>query len=267
VPHGACQVDTGKDSIPLSSQNIAVLQQFRNSWNYFLAGSITVQDRSSEKLLANPGLLPVPDSEVKKSNPMTITVHEAGTYPEDPTVAESDERLMVAFAGGRSDAFRELFGRYKQPLFGFFRRRLGQPSQAEELTQETFLAVLRTASRYEASALFRTYLYAVAFRILRAHRRKAAFRATFFGSADVEREPAPSSGIDAGLQVRQALGRLERMDREVLMLREFEQLSYAEIAEVLRLPVNTVRSRLFRARTAMRGILTTAAAGKVEENQ
>jgi len=58
--------------------------------------------------------------------------------------------------------------------------------------------------------------------------------------------------------LRDAVGRLERMDREVLLLREFEQLSYAEIADVLRLPVNTVRSRLFRARTALREMLTAA---------
>src|ERR1700683_1665410 len=72
----------------------------------------------------------------------------------------SDEQLMVAFSRGSTDAFNELFKRYKQPLFGFFRRRV--PAHAEELTQETFLALLRASSRYEPSALFRTYLYAIA---------------------------------------------------------------------------------------------------------
>jgi RNA polymerase sigma-70 factor, ECF subfamily len=55
--------------------------------------------------------------------------------------------------------------------------------------------------------------------------------------------------------LRQAMTKLERTDREILMLREFEQLSYAEIAELLNLPVNTVRSRLFRARAALRELL------------
>jgi RNA polymerase sigma-70 factor (ECF subfamily) len=59
--------------------------------------------------------------------------------------------------------------------------------------------------------------------------------------------------------MRQAVGKLERLDREILMLREFEQLSYAEIAELLRLPVNTVRSRLFRARVALRDLLAAPA--------
>jgi len=58
--------------------------------------------------------------------------------------------------------------------------------------------------------------------------------------------------------VRQAIERLDTNDREILMLREYEQLSYAEIAELLRLPVNTVRSRLFRARMELKNILAPA---------
>ena len=202
---------------------------------------------------------------------MPIALHDA---PEDSEAAsppektaESDEQLMLAFAGGRSEAFSEIFQRYKQPLYGFFRRRLAESAhaQAEELTQETFLAVLRAASRYERSALFRTYLYGIAFRILSAHRRKTAFRATFFGPADVEREPGRPEATDTGLQVRQAMARLERIDREALMLREFEQLSYAEIAALLDLPLNTVRSRLFRARSALREILSAPPIARIEE--
>ena len=56
--------------------------------------------------------------------------------------------------------------------------------------------------------------------------------------------------------LRQAIGKLDRVEREILLLREFEQLSYAEIAQVLRMPVNTVRSRLFRARIALRDLLS-----------
>jgi RNA polymerase sigma-70 factor (ECF subfamily) len=170
----------------------------------------------------------------------------------------SDEQLMAAFAGGSKDAFGELFSRYKQPLYGFFRRRVADPAQAEELAQETFLAVLRASSRYEPRALFRTYLYAIGFRILGAHRRKAAFRATFLGAAE-GREPALPNAMDAEVLLRQAVGKLGRLDREILLLREFEQLSYAEIAELLRLPVNTVRSRLFRARMALRDLLAAPA--------
>jgi RNA polymerase sigma-70 factor (ECF subfamily) len=62
--------------------------------------------------------------------------------------------------------------------------------------------------------------------------------------------------------MREAIARLDRIDREVLLLREFEKLSYTEIAEVLALPLNTVRSRLFRARSALHDLLGAPAPSK-----
>lgn len=171
----------------------------------------------------------------------------------------SDEELMVAFSRGQTDAFSALFARYKQPVFGFFRRRVADPAQAEELTQETFLAILRAAARYQPTALFRTYLYAVSFKILRAYRRKIVFRATFLGEQPPDREPAIEDAIEAKALMRDAVGKLESLDREILLLREFEQLSYAEIADLLSLPLNTVRSRLFRARQALHDLLAVPA--------
>lgn len=173
----------------------------------------------------------------------------------------SDEQLMLAFVKGSAEAFNELFQRYKQPLFGFFRRRVADREQAEELTQETFVAVLRAKARYQPAALFRTYLYAISFKILRAHRRKAAFRATFFGAH--KGEPRTYNGGDAGMLLREAVEKLDRTDREILLLREFEELSYAEIAELSQLPLNTVRSRLFRARMALRVLLTSPMAERL----
>lgn len=167
----------------------------------------------------------------------------------------SDEQLMLAFSKGSSEAFAELFSRYKQKLYGFFRRRIVEAAHAEELTQETFVALLRAASRYEPRALFRTYLYAIGFKILRAHRRKAAFRATFLGHQKSAPDSSKKDATESALWVRRAVEKLEPMDREVLLLREFEELSYAEIADLLQLPLNTVRSRLFRARTALRNLL------------
>jgi RNA polymerase sigma-70 factor, ECF subfamily len=173
----------------------------------------------------------------------------------------TDEQLMAAFARGSADAFSELFRRYRQPVFGFFCRRMMDRAQAEELTQETFIAQLRAQGRYEVTALFRTYLYAVAYGILRAHRRKAVWRGLFSGNAADAREPAAESGVDAGIALREAVGKLDRTDREIVLLREFEELSYLEIAGLLHIPVNTVRSRLFRARRALRDLLS-APAGK-----
>lgn len=185
---------------------------------------------------------------------------DAGPSPSPEAAPPSDERLMLAFSQGSSEAFDELFTRYHQPIFGFFRRRVVDCPRAEELAQETFVALLRAASRYEPRALFRTYLYAIAFKILRAERRKSAFRATFLGAPKHSADPAKPDATESALWLRRAVAQLEATDREILLLREFEQLSYAEIADLLRIPLNTVRSRLFRARMALRDLLEPAPA-------
>jgi RNA polymerase sigma-70 factor, ECF subfamily len=185
---------------------------------------------------------------------------------EMPTNPDSDEKLMLAFLEGSPDAFTVLFRRYQTAIHGFFRRRVTDPARAEELTQETFLALLGAAKRFEPRALFRTYLYAIALKILRADRRKAVFRAAFFCRPETIPDPAQHDATETGLWVRRAVCQLEATDREILLLREFEQLSYAEIAVLLHLPINTVRSRLFRARVALRQLLEAPAGQSVSRD-
>jgi RNA polymerase sigma-70 factor (ECF subfamily) len=163
----------------------------------------------------------------------------------------SDEALMLAFQRGSREAFDELFERYRQPLYGYFRRRLADRERAEDLTQETFLAVLRARERYEPRASVRTYLYGIAVKLLAAERRKPV-------PAESPVEWACEPRPDETLWVRQALERLEPIEREVLMLREYEQLSYAEISALLEIPLNTTRTRLFRARMALKTHLEPA---------
>jgi RNA polymerase sigma-70 factor, ECF subfamily len=164
----------------------------------------------------------------------------------------TDEALMLEFRGGSQQAFEQLFTRYRGPLYGFFRRRLNGDQRAEDLTQDTFIAIIRASAQYEQRALFRTYLYSIAMNLLAAERRKQ-FRDSPPG--EIAPEPATDDAPDTALWIRQALARLDDSEREILMLREYEQLSYAEIAELLKLPVNTVRSRLFRSRMALKGHL------------
>jgi RNA polymerase sigma-70 factor (ECF subfamily) len=168
---------------------------------------------------------------------------------------------MLAFTQGSSEAFTELFHRYKQQVYGFFCRRVRDTARAEELTQETFFALLRARGRYEPRALFRTYLYAIGFKILRAHRRKVAFRAAFLGHRNSRPDPSRQDATESDLWVRRAVEKLDPLDREIVMLREFEQLSYGEVGDLLQLPLNTVRSRLFRARTALRELLEPSSSG------
>ena len=164
----------------------------------------------------------------------------------------SDEALMLEFQRGSREAFEELFARYREPLYGFFRRRLASKDRAEDLAQETFLAVIRAVVRYEPRAMVRTYLYGIALKLLAAERRKLSGNEP---QLEPEHEPAQESDSEEAVWVRQALEKLDADEREILMLREYEQLNYAEIAELLRLPVNTVRSRLFRSRMALKSFL------------
>ena len=166
----------------------------------------------------------------------------------------SDEALMLEFQRGSREAFEELFSRYREPLYGFFRRRLTNRDRAEDLAQETFLAVIRAAVRYEPRAQVKTYLYGIALKVLAVERRKLSGNEPPLNE-DEEHERAEDGPSEEALWVRQALEKLDAGEREILMLREYEQLSYEEIAELLRLPVNTVRSRLFRARMALKNFL------------
>jgi RNA polymerase sigma-70 factor (ECF subfamily) len=154
---------------------------------------------------------------------------------------------------GSHAALEILFERYRAAIWQFFRRRLDNPARAEELAQEVFMAILRNAARYEPRASFRSYLFGVAFNLLLAERRKAAGQRT--EPLDQETAAPTPMSADDSLWIRRALTRLEDDDREILLLREYEHLSYREIADVYRMPLNTVRTRLFRARMALKAAL------------
>jgi RNA polymerase sigma-70 factor (ECF subfamily) len=167
----------------------------------------------------------------------------------------TDEQLILEFQKGSHEAFTELFLRYRELVYAFFRRRINDPARPEELAQETFLAVLRGVQRYEPRATFRSYLFAIAFKILANDRRKAGQHSN--GTAPVSDyvDPPVRENTNAAIWVREAIAKLDANDREVLLLREYEDLGYDEIAIILRVPLNTVRSRLFRARMALKEIL------------
>src|SRR5215471_14344884 len=131
----------------------------------------------------------------------------------------SDEALMVQFRGGSREAFDELFARYRELVYGFFRRRLPDRTRAEDLTQETFLAVLKASERYEPRSPVRSYLFGIAYKLLGAEHRKA-------GREMPASELANADAADASIWVRQALAKLDGGEREILMLREYEQLNY-----------------------------------------
>ena len=169
----------------------------------------------------------------------------------------SDEQLIAEIRQGSRPAFETLFERYRQPVWQFFRRRTRRAEVAEELSQDTFVAVLEGAKRYEHRGTFRSYLFGIAYNVLLADRRKAVHRAT----DPLQVEPADQEPFDPdpGIWVRDALATLDEDGREILMLREYEQLTCQEIADLRGTPLNTVRSHLFRARMALKFALETRA--------
>jgi RNA polymerase sigma-70 factor (ECF subfamily) len=168
----------------------------------------------------------------------------------------TDEQLILEFQKGSREAFSELFLRYRELIYAFFRRRVKDAARDEELAQETFVAILRGIQRYEPRATFRTYLFGIAYKILANDRRKLDQNSGAGSGFDLP-DPSAPGHTETGLWVREAIAKLDGNDREVLLLREYEELSYEEIAGVLRVPVNTVRSRLFRARLALKDILVS----------
>src|SRR5437764_14484772 len=114
----------------------------------------------------------------------------------------SDEALMLDVRRGSREAFEELFERYREPIYGFFRRRVPAEGRPEDLTQETFLAVLRAAERYEPRASVRSYLFGIAFHLLSSERRAGAWQKRL----GPDREPAADPIADDSLWLRAALG-------------------------------------------------------------
>jgi RNA polymerase sigma-70 factor (ECF subfamily) len=178
---------------------------------------------------------------------------------EPPT----DEVLMLDYRDRRApDAMVALFRRHRRPLFRYLARRTGSPARAEDLAQEVFAALMDGADRYQPSGSFKAYLYRIA-----ANLSAKEWRSYRRGVELVEEpgwEPPEAEGaLDsraAAQAVQAALAELEEDQREPILLREYEGLSYAEIAEVLGVPIGTIKSRIARGKLELRQSLLAARA-------
>jgi RNA polymerase sigma-70 factor (ECF subfamily) len=164
--------------------------------------------------------------------------------------ALEDEWLAVRCQLGERDAFDELIARWHVPLWRFIRRLIGSDDAAAECTQEVWLRVCRGIVRLRDASRFRAWMFGIARRVvvdrLREHYAEARVD-------DVDVDELPSATEDADLKARvadlhQELARLPVIEREVLVLFYLEELSLADLAGILEVPVGTVKSRLYRAR-------------------
>ena len=171
----------------------------------------------------------------------------------------SDEELLRAYRDGDSEAFKTLFGRYRGPLFNFLLRRVRDRGRAEELYQDSWTKVIERSAEFRGDSKFSTWLYTIARNACIDHQRKMKFRGhasldeTQRGANQpmVERVANPGLGPDqlaSGQALREriwiAVEELPEEQREVFLLRQLQGLGFKEIAEVVGVPVNTVKSRM-----------------------
>lgn len=173
---------------------------------------------------------------------------------------ENETQLIYRAKAGDPVAFHQLVDQHAQHLFGLAYAMVGQVSDAEDVVQETFLAAFQGIKRFEGRSAFRTWLAGILSRqAALVHRKRRRARTVSWetaGEGAQSRVSLHADEVDAKLDVSRMLGWLSAEHREVLVMREYEGMSYEEIAEALKVPRGTVESRLHRARQEIRSRLT-----------
>jgi len=177
----------------------------------------------------------------------------------------SDEELLVTARAGDRTALEALLLRYQSKVYGFGMRMCRDPEDAKDVLQDTLFAAARTVRNFRGAASVSTWLYTIARSFCVKKRRRGRSVSAMALSVDADRGAAtaqvahPGPGPEQQLENREveavlarAIAGLAPMYREVLVLRDIEGLSAREVAEVLGVTVDTVKSRLHRARLAVR---------------
>lgn len=173
----------------------------------------------------------------------------------------TDEELVLACLGGENAAFDELVGRWNPRIRGAIYRMVGSHEEARDLSQEAFLKAYRALPGFKGEARFSSWLYQIAMNLCRDRLRRSRGRFAVdleTLDAEVARQPRARDSVVAGdvrRRVAEAVAELSPEHREVLVLKEYEGLTFAEIAGTTGLPLSTVKTRLYRALDALRGRL------------
>lgn len=179
----------------------------------------------------------------------------------DPREGASDEQLLRQFVDGDAEAFERLVRRFERPLFNFILRSVRDPDRAEELLQEVFLKVVQRASEFQGSSKVSTWVYTIARNLCIDTSRKMVFRRHRSLDAPTGDDPdGPSMldrvaadgptadreviGTDLKARITQAVEELPEEQREVFLMRELHDMAFKEIAEIVGVPENTVKSRM-----------------------
>jgi len=185
-----------------------------------------------------------------------------------PEVHEADELLVARAQRGDTAAFGQLVVRYQDALFNGICRMVSRREDAEDLTQESFLKAYRGIGSFEGRSSLYTWLYAIALHVVISYRRKVGSRrnlnpVSFHQAADkngrsfdvmddAQRPDAVAEQHEHRERIDQAIAQLEDDYRAVVVMRDIEGFDYQTIARLLGCPQGTVKSRLHRARLALR---------------
>lgn len=191
------------------------------------------------------------------------------------SLTDEDAELVSAVRAGSEEAFDRLIARYHASVYGLIYRMLGDQGDAADAVQEVFLKVFRGFRSFQAQSSLKTWIFRIAVheasnrrRWWRRHRKKETSLETPMGDAYGEhltvgemlaeegRSPFErAASEEVRRAVGQALGELPEPYRTTVVLRDLEEFSYEEIAEVLQVSVGTVKSRLARGRETLKGRL------------
>jgi RNA polymerase sigma-70 factor, ECF subfamily len=173
-----------------------------------------------------------------------------------------DQQLVTASKRGDQDAFAQLVQRYQRRIFNLVYRMLQQYEEASEITQETFLAAWQGLPSFRGEARFATWLYRIAYNCalkqLETRKRDRALQAALQAEqaletkANVDRAGARIDEHEQQAFVQEHLSHLPAKYRVVLILRHLQDMTYEEMAEILTMPVGTIKTHLFRARNLLK---------------
>lgn len=173
---------------------------------------------------------------------------------------DPDAELMLAARDGDDGAFSKLVERHRQPVMNFFFRMGVNMTDAEDMAQQTFIRLYRHRGIYRQSAKFTTWLYLIARQVrvdeIRASVRRERLRKAL--KREVEAQAAmPHAPSQPGLRddLQAALGSLDEKHRAAVVLGLVQELPYTEVAEILDIPVGTVKSRIFHALKKLKAYL------------
>jgi len=180
--------------------------------------------------------------------------------PEDAL----DVELMAKTAEGDLASFEELVGRHQNRVFGTAVRMLNSEEDAEDIAQQVFVRVWKSAKRYKPTAKFSTWLMTITRNLVLNEIRRRTRKPVWFleeqdenasGRVPDQSTPDPSKNIEQSeleKAVDQAISELPEPQRMAVVLRRFEEMPYEEIGQIMKMSVPAVKSLLFRARTALR---------------